>query len=157
MKWNKKMGSKRPCFLIDFRISSKHSKPVIPSFYLFLGTNHGTTCLLLFDHLSSERHPHWEAERGIFDVPFLRLWLDNLFIFNRKVCVADFGPLNRAFWAWNYKKNCTVIFRKWWEGGPFQPFPKVHPSHIGDYPYHFQDLATILNSKNVFCFPDTEN
>ena len=26
-------------------------------------------------------------------------------IFNQKIYLADFGPLNRAFWAWNLKKK----------------------------------------------------
>ena len=42
--------------------------------------------------------------------------------------VADFGPSNRAFWAWNYEKIAT-----WFSGNermdqrPFGTFPKIHP------------------------------
>ena len=29
-------------------------------------------------------------------------WVGGRIIFNPNIYVADFGPLNRAFWAWNY-------------------------------------------------------
>ena len=32
---------------------------------------------------------------------------------NPKIYIADFGPLNRAFWAWNWLTICNMIFRKW--------------------------------------------
>ena len=37
-------------------------------------------------------------------------------IFNPKIYVAGFGPLNRASWAWYCYKICNMIFRKWGGG-----------------------------------------
>ena len=33
-------------------------------------------------------------------------------MFNQKIYVVDFGPFNRAFWAWNWYRICNIIFRK---------------------------------------------
>ena len=60
-------------------------------------------------------------------------------IFNPKIHVADFGPLNRTFWAWNLKKkkNCNIFFLKKRGGSqpltqrPFGTFLKHHPSYCG--------------------------
>ena len=36
----------------------------------------------------------------------------------QSIYVAEFGPFNRAFWAWNLKKkNCKIIYRKLGVGG----------------------------------------
>ena len=41
---------------------------------------------------------------------------------------ADFGPFNRAFWAWNWKQVQYDFFWKWGGGQrPFRYFPKTHP------------------------------
>ena len=55
-------------------------------------------------------------------------WVGGWVIFNPKTYVADFGPLNRAFWAWHQKTFTTWFFRKWGGEGqrPFGIFPKNH-------------------------------
>ena len=58
--------------------------------------------------------------------------------FQAKIYIADFGPLNRTFWAWNWYKtfNCFAANKKKWDmifrrgGGsqrPFGTFPKIYP------------------------------
>ena len=50
-------------------------------------------------------------------------------IVSPKNYVADFGPLNRAFWAWNHDKKLQHDFPKMrGEGGlrPVGKFPKIH-------------------------------
>ena len=48
-------------------------------------------------------------------------------IFNPKIYVADFGPLNRTFWAWNWEKFATWFSENERVGQrPFGTFLKVH-------------------------------
>ena len=55
-------------------------------------------------------------------------------IFNPKIFVWNFGPLNRAFWTWNWYKFATWFSKNEGVGGvqrPFRTFPKIHPSSCG--------------------------
>ena len=65
------------------------------------------------------------------------------FIFNLKNYVSDFGPLNRFFWAWNYKKGALC---------PWMPFTQVilcSRKHL--YKFRNNSFTWDLLLKNVNC------
>ena len=71
-------------------------------------------------------------------------------IFNPKIYVADFGPLNRAFKHEIYNKFATRFSENEREGQrPFGTFPKIHPFWCPSLPELVAILLLICQSSHI--------
>ena len=86
---------------------------------------------LQLQHRHDHHHHHHKGRVALTKRNYFRKTSEGGWvIFNQNIYVADFGPLNRAFWAWNWK-NCNMIFWKWGKGGRGSKAIKLYWDHSG--------------------------